>query len=197
VEFFISMLTAATIRFFDPLVALIIGVFSRHIASLSILRYGLGLNGFGFGIVTVGLACLLTAVVVDPMIQDTSPANGAIVQEFTVTHTDEKVLSRIEALVTKTQPSQKNASKEQETKKGSDRIASLAFVISQLSTAFRLWIFFLVPFFIVDLLVVSIIGALGVQGLRHEVVSVPLKIALFVAVDGWTLIVEKLLTGTL
>ena len=191
------MLTTVAVDFLDPFIALTIGILSLHITSLSILRYGLGLDGFGFGIVTVGLACLLTATVVSPFADEpvVSKRNEKI-QAFTVQHTDESLLHRLLVVAQKTtSPDERGVGGEQ--LQDSPRFSSLAFVLSQLSAAFRLGIFFLVPFFVLDLLVVCIIGSLGVQGLRHEVVSVPLKIALFVAVDGWGLIVQKLLVGTL
>lgn len=67
-----------------------------------------------------------------------------------------------------------------------------AFLISQVQEAFGLGLALLIPFIVVDLLVANVLMVLGVVQLPVAVVSLPLKLLLFFAVDGWTLVAEKL-----
>jgi len=70
-----------------------------------------------------------------------------------------------------------------------------AFLVTELVEAFALGFAILIPFLVVDLVVASVLAALGMQGLSVSQVSLPFKLLLFVAVDGWTLLAEALVTG--
>lgn len=67
-----------------------------------------------------------------------------------------------------------------------------AFVLSELRTAFRMGFIVFLPFVLIDLVVASVLLALGMFMLPPTMVAMPLKILLFVLVDGWTLIVQSL-----
>lgn len=75
------------------------------------------------------------------------------------------------------------------------RLATLAaaFLLSELKTAFQIGLVILLPFLLVDLLVSVAISSLGLSGLPASAVGLPVKLALFVSVDGWNLIVGSLL----
>ena len=81
------------------------------------------------------------------------------------------------------------------TKPDDVRLATLsaAFLLSELKTAFQIGLVILLPFLLVDLLVSVAISSLGLSGLPASAVGLPVKLALFVAVDGWNLIVGSLL----
>jgi flagellar biosynthesis protein FliP len=68
-----------------------------------------------------------------------------------------------------------------------------SFTISQLRDAFEIGFALLVPFLIIDLLVMNLLMVLGATAVNVELISIPLKILLFFSVDGWTMISEKLL----
>ena len=68
-----------------------------------------------------------------------------------------------------------------------------AFMVSELKVAFAIGFQIYLPFLLIDLLVTSLITALGMSSLSPQMVSLPLKLALFVMVDGWNLIVGMLL----
>ena len=72
------------------------------------------------------------------------------------------------------------------------RIVIPAFVLSELKTAFQIGFLIYLPFLVVDMVVSSILMAMGMMMLPPTVVSMPFKLVLFVLVDGWTLIVESL-----
>jgi len=67
-----------------------------------------------------------------------------------------------------------------------------AFVISELKTAFQIGFIIYLPFLVIDLVVASVLMAMGMMMLPPVVVSLPFKIMLFVLVDGWSLIVGSL-----
>ena len=67
-----------------------------------------------------------------------------------------------------------------------------AFVLSELRTAFRMGFIVYLPFVLIDLVVASVLLALGMFMLPPTMVAMPLKILLFVLVDGWSLIVQSL-----
>lgn len=67
-----------------------------------------------------------------------------------------------------------------------------AFVTSELQTAFIIGFMFFIPFLIVDLVVASVLMAMGMMMLSPMIVSLPFKIMLFVLVDGWSLVMGTL-----
>jgi flagellar biosynthetic protein FliP len=77
------------------------------------------------------------------------------------------------------------------------RIAIPAFVISELNVAFRIGLIVLLPFLIIDLVVASVLSALGMVMLPPPIVSLPIKLLVFVAIDGWHLVVASLLRGAM
>ena len=70
-----------------------------------------------------------------------------------------------------------------------------AFVLSELKTAFQLGFLLFLPFLLVDLVVSAVLVSMGMIMLPPTLVSLPLKILIFVLVDGWSLVVGQLLTG--
>jgi type III secretion protein R len=70
-----------------------------------------------------------------------------------------------------------------------------AFVTSELAEAFAIGFLLLLPFLVIDLVVGLSLGALGLGATSPAVVALPLKLLLFVAIDGWRLLVEGLVLG--
>jgi len=68
-----------------------------------------------------------------------------------------------------------------------------AFVISELRTAFEIGFLIYIPFVVLDLVVASVLMSMGMMMLPPVMISLPLKIILFVLVDGWHLIAQSLL----
>ncbi|MCE9633707.1 MAG: flagellar type III secretion system pore protein FliP [Methylophilales bacterium] len=67
-----------------------------------------------------------------------------------------------------------------------------AYVISELKTAFQIGFIIFLPFLIIDLVVASVLMAMGMMMLSPVTISFPFKLMLFVLVDGWTLIIGSL-----
>ncbi len=73
------------------------------------------------------------------------------------------------------------------------RIASPAFIVSELTTAFQMGVLVLLPFLVIDLAVAAVLMAMGMMMVPPASISLPLKLLLFVVVDGWHLLVGSLL----
>jgi len=70
-----------------------------------------------------------------------------------------------------------------------------AFIVSELKTAFEIGFIIFVPFIVLDLVVANILLALGMFMLSPTIISLPFKLLIFIAVDGWALIVQGLVTS--
>jgi len=69
-----------------------------------------------------------------------------------------------------------------------------AFLLTELQRAFIFGMFIFLPFIVIDMVVASILMAMGMMMLPPAMISLPFKIMLFVLVDGWTLLIETLVT---
>ena len=67
-----------------------------------------------------------------------------------------------------------------------------AYVLSELKTAFQIGFMIYIPFLVIDLIVASVLMAMGMMMLSPLIVSLPFKLMLFVLVDGWQLLVGSL-----
>jgi flagellar biosynthetic protein FliP len=73
------------------------------------------------------------------------------------------------------------------------RMAMPAFVVSELTTAFQMGVMVLLPFLVVDVVVASLLMSMGMMMVPPTMLSLPVKLLLFVLVDGWGLVVGSLL----
>lgn len=74
-------------------------------------------------------------------------------------------------------------------------VVAPAFVLSELKQAFQIGFLVFLPFLVVDMVVANVLLALGMQSLSPSQVSLPFKVLLFVAVDGWALLSRSLVQG--
>jgi type III secretion protein R len=82
-------------------------------------------------------------------------------------------------------------------KVGADDLSVLvpAFVVTELTEAFAVGFLIYLPFLVLDLVVANVLLALGMQMLNPTQVSLPFKLLLFVAIDGWGLLAQALVAG--
>ena len=73
------------------------------------------------------------------------------------------------------------------------RALAPAFLLSELKVAFLIGFQILLPFLVIDMLVSCVLVSTGMMMLPPAVVSIPFKLALFVAVDGWTIVVKSIM----
>jgi flagellar biosynthetic protein FliP len=67
-----------------------------------------------------------------------------------------------------------------------------SFITSELKTAYQIGFMIFIPFLVIDLVVASVLMAMGMMMLSPMIISLPFKIMLFVLVDGWALIMGTL-----
>jgi type III secretion protein R len=70
-----------------------------------------------------------------------------------------------------------------------------AFVVTELTEAFAIGFLVFLPFLVIDLVVSNVLLALGMQMMSPTQVSLPFKLLLFVAIDGWGLLARSLVSG--
>jgi flagellar biosynthetic protein FliP len=77
------------------------------------------------------------------------------------------------------------------------KIAIPAFLLSELRLAFKIGLTILLPFLVIDLVAATILTSLGMVMVPPQVVALPIKLLVFVMIDGWHLVVQSLLRGAM
>jgi flagellar biosynthetic protein FliP len=185
-----------------PALFLLMTSFTRIIIVLHFLRSALGTQTTPPGQLLVALAVLLTGVVMHPILEET---NRTALQPYFAGQISQNAAYdlavkpfrafmlrnvREKDLVTFTELSGIDHVDHE------DQIPTVtivsAFVISELRTAFQMGFVLYLPFVVVDVIVASVLMSLGMFMLPPVMVSMPLKLLLFVLADGWTLVVQNL-----
>jgi len=193
------LLTSLT---FLPAVVLMMSSFTRIIIVLSLLRLALGTQSSPPNQVLLGLALFLTFFVMSPVIDQVyneaylpfsqdkinimEAADKASVplKAFMLHQTRETDL----ALFVQISDSEEIESRDKVPLK----ILVPAYITSELKTAFQIGFVIFIPFLIIDLVVSSVLMAMGMMMLSPMIISLPFKLMLFVLVDGWHLIIGSL-----
>ncbi len=184
--------------------ALLVSVtsFTRIIIVLSFLRQALGTPQLPPNQVVVGLALVLSAFVMTPTanrvwseglgpyLDDRIEPAAAIerasgpMREFMLKQTREQDLQLFYEISSRARPA-----------RGDEipmTVVMPAFMVSELTTAFRMGLFLYVPLLLVDLLVAAMLMSMGMMMVPPTMIALPLKIAVFLMADGWRLVVASL-----
>jgi len=198
----LQILLIMTALSFIPAFVMLMTSFTRIIIVFSILRQALGLQQTPSNQLLVGMALFLTmfimapvferinAEALQPYLNEQLPAQQALaraevpLKEFMLAQTRASDLELFVRLARRTDI----ASPEQAPL----TILVPAFVTSELKTAFQIGFMIFIPFLIIDMVVASILMAMGMMMLSPLIISLPFKIMLFVLVDGWALIIGTL-----
>jgi len=185
-----------------PSLLLMMTSFTRIIIVLSILRQALGLQQTPPNQVLVGLSLFLTLFVMAPTLGQLNTAavepyaasrigaseaierGGNVLHGFMLKQTrvkDITMFSGIAKVGPFAQPQDVPFS-----------VLLPAFVTSELKTAFQIGFLIFLPFLVIDLVVASVLMALGMMMLSPTIISLPFKLLLFVLVDGWALTMGSL-----
>ena len=197
-----QILVLMTILGLLPVMVMMMTSFTRFVIVLSLLRQALGLQqGLPNRIIT-GVALILTLLVMRPVglqvwneaflpyDQDKISLETALktaevpLSRFMLAQTSKTALNQIAHLAGEPadmQPMQRAFT-----------VKMAAFVLSELKSAFQIGCMLFIPFLIIDLVVSSVLMAMGMMMLSPLVISLPFKLLLFVLVDGWTLTVNTL-----
>ncbi len=193
-----------TILSLAPSILIMTTSFVRIVVVLSLLRTAIGLQQAPPNIVIVSLALFLTAFVMQPVWQQAYEAGiGPVMQEempldeafpriveplkrFMVAQTREQDLM---LFIDMANLEQRPTSAEETPL----RILAPAFMVSELRRAFEIGFMLFVPFLIIDLVVASLLMAMGMMMMPPVTVSLPFKVIFFVLVDGWRLVAGSLI----
>ncbi|MEM6994272.1 MAG: flagellar type III secretion system pore protein FliP [Myxococcota bacterium] len=179
--------------------------FTRFVVVFSFLKSGLGTQGAPPNQVLVGLALFMTAFVMAPVGAEIYSAAGEPYFAGEVSETEALDLAAPAAkrfLLPRTRPEDlalfyeyARAPRPETAADVPLRIAVPAFVLSELRTAFQMGLLVLLPFLVVDLVVATVLSSLGMVMLPPTLVSLPLKLLVFVMADGWHILVTSVLGG--
>jgi flagellar biosynthetic protein FliP len=185
-----------------PVLVMMTTSFTRFVIVLLLLRQALGLQqGLPSRVVT-GIALILTLLVMRPIgvqvwneaflpydqnkigLEQALKTAEVPLSRFMLAQTSKSALAQVAHLA-----GEAPAMKPEER---AFTVKLAAFVLSELKTAFQIGAMLFIPFLIIDLVVSSVLMAMGMMMLSPLVISLPFKLLLFVLVDGWTLTVNTL-----
>jgi len=198
----LQILIVLTILSVAPAILLMTTGFTRIVIVLSFVRQAMGTQQAPSNQIVIGLALFLTFFVMAPVFERIN--DNALqpylqkqigqeqafqealkpMRDFMFSQVGEKDLQLLVDISKSPQP------------ENQDDIGMLtlipAFMLSELKRAFQMGFLLFVPFLMIDMIVASILMAMGMMMLPPIIVSLPFKILLFVLVDGWTLVIGSL-----
>jgi flagellar biosynthetic protein FliP len=193
--FFLTLLTLA------PAILLLMTSFTRIVIVLSFVRSALQLQGAPANQIIIGLALFMTYFVMAPVWDNINQQAIQPYQAHQITSQQamDRAVGQMRAFMLKqTRPSDVelfvSMAKLQPTAPDQLplRVVTPAFIISELRTAFEMGFLIYVPFILIDIVVATVLMSMGMMMMPPMVISLPLKLLLFVLVDGWSLVVQSL-----
>ena len=201
----LKILALLTILSLAPAIVIITTSFTRIIIVLSMLRHAFGMPSTPPNTVIIGLALLLTLFTMTPVIDqiqekslqpyidkqidDTTALNNASapVREFMISQTRDKDIALVLELANEDVPD------------SADDVSMTqlvtAFLLSELQTAFQIGFVIFLPFLAIDLIVASILMSMGMMMVPPMTISLPIKILMFVLIEGWALVAQALVSS--
>lgn len=198
----LEILFLLTVLSMAPAIMLTMTSFTRIIIVFHFLRQAMGTQQMPPNQILAGLAIFMTIVIMYPVgkaINDTAfqpymaeeiRFDEALdraqkpIRKFMFKHTREKDLSIFYSITNEPRP------------KNKEEVGTLmlvaAYTISELKTGFTIGFLIYIPFLILDMVVASILLAMGMMMLPPVMISLPFKILLFILIDGWNLLIGSL-----
>ena len=195
VLFLLTLLTLA------PSILLLMTCFTRVVIVLSFVRTALQLQGTPANQIIIGLSLFITYFVMAPVWDNIN--RDAITPYQAHQITSQQALDRAAGqmrtfMLKQTRPKDVelfvSMAKLQPTAPDQLplRVVIPAFIISELRTAFQMGFLIFVPFILIDIVVATVLMSMGMMMMPPMTISLPLKLLLFVLVDGWSLVVQSL-----
>ena len=182
-------MTALTVL---PSLIIMMTSFTRIIIVLSILRQAIGLQAAPSNQILIGLSLFMTFFIMNPVFNQIYDraiepySNDQITAQQALAQTRVKDLNNFLEYAGETADKPENAPM---------KVVIPAFIVSELKTAFQIGFMIYLPFLVIDLVVASILMAMGMMMLSPVMVALPFKLMLFVMADGWTMIVGTLISS--
>ncbi len=185
-----------------PLMIVTMTPFLRISIILGLLRTSLGTQQIPPNMVVIGMAIILTSYIMGPTLNE--------INEKALIPLSNQRITVPQAVGEAYKPLRRFMLKQTETKdlaffyrlsntpnpKSPDEVEFRplisAFLLSELRTSFQIGFLIFIPFLVIDLIIANILLALGMIMLSPTIVSLPFKLLIFVAVDGWSLIIKGL-----
>lgn len=199
----LQLVAIMTVLSLAPSILIMVTSFVRMVVVLSMLRMAIGVQQSPPNMVIVSLALFLTGFVMAPTFQaaytqgiqpwqkqeiqfaEAFDKTAAPFKTFMLKQVREKDLGLFLKLTETKPPAKPEATPLQ--------ILIPAFMISELRRAFEIGFLLFIPFLIIDLVVASVLMAMGMMMLPPIVISLPFKLIFFVLVDGWYLVAGSLI----
>jgi flagellar biosynthetic protein FliP len=194
----LALMTALT---FLPAMLMMMTSFTRIIIVFSILRQALGLQQTPSNQVILGLTLFLTIFIMSPVLEkvNTDAIQPYMAEELAPLEAAKKASGPFrEFMIRQTREDDiglfiRISGGEYETLEDVPFwIIMPAFVTSEIKTAFQIGFILFLPFLIIDLVVASVLMAMGMMMLSPIIISLPFKIMFFVLIDGWALVIGTL-----
>lgn len=185
-----------------PMIIVTMTPFLRVTIILSLLRTSLGTQQVPPNLVVIGMSIIITGYVMGPALNE--------INEKALIPLSNQKITVPQAALEAYKPLKNFMLKQTEIKdlaffyrlsktpnpKSPDEVGFrqlvASFLLSELRTSFQIGFLIFIPFLVIDLIVANILLALGMIMLSPTIVSLPFKLLIFVAVDGWTLIIKGL-----
>lgn len=194
---------------FIPILLVSATCFTRYVIVISLLRTALGLQQTPPNIVVISIALFMTVFTMTPVYHDVKESSYDLYKSGELTQTeaiDSGITVFSEFIISKTsekdyyfiQNLRNQEDRQPDAKKTVlDDLATIipAFMLSELKAAFQFAFVIFLPFLLIDLVVASVLMALGMIMLPPISISLPIKLLIFVLIDGWTLLVGSLIRG--
>lgn len=198
----VRIVLALTLIALIPSMAVCLTAFLRIVVVLSMLRHAIGMPETPPNTVVIGLALFLTLFTMNPVLQE---VNSGSLQPFMAgkigiseaMNTGSKPLRDFMIRQTRKQDLALMIEVSKESRPQSiEEVGNLqlipAFMLSELRAAFEIGFVVFLPFLLIDLIVSSILMSLGMMMMPPTTISLPIKILMFILVDGWGLIAKAL-----
>ncbi|MGF1699373.1 flagellar type III secretion system pore protein FliP [Photobacterium makurazakiensis] len=197
----LQILALMTALGFLPAIVILMTSFTRIVVVMSILRQAMGLQQTPSNQVIIGIAMFMTFFIMSPVLDqiNTHAVQPYINEQITAPEALEQAQeplrqfmlkqTRVKDLESFVNMSGSTATDPQDV---AMTVLIPAFITSELKTAFQIGFMLFLPFLVIDLVVASVLMAMGMMMLSPMIVSLPFKLMLFVLVDGWNLILSTL-----
>lgn len=199
----IKVLLALTVLSLAPAILIAMTSFTRIIVVLAMLRHALGMQETPPTTVLVSLALFLTLFSMAPVLDsiNTSAFRPYMEGRLTFDKAFDKGLGPLrEFMIRQTREQDLAVMLDVSKTPAPESIAEIktvhlipAFMLSELKTAFQIGFVVFLPFLLIDIVVSSVLMSMGMLMVPPMMISLPLKILMFVLIDGWNLIVRALL----
>lgn len=198
----LQILYILTILTLLPSIILMMTGFTRMIIVFSLLRNAMGLQQSPPNIVLVGLSLFLTLFLMAPTMEEirVEAIQPYTAGEISAEEAKDAAIEPVREFMlmqTKTEDLEMFIELSGEEYEDVEEVPTTtiipAFITSELRRAFIIGFLIYIPFLIIDMVVASVLMSMGMMMLPPMMISMPLKLLLFVLVDGWALIVESLI----